>query len=186
MTSSSETRRRRRRGPLAEAHDAPLMERFRTPRARRGLIAVHVLLTLILVTVPEWLYVWSQDDQTIPRWAFAAAALILGIPWAFVTGMVNGSVSGIFDLASDQLDELERCDRDAAYRTAYRLLIPITMVTWGAVAGLSAAGHEALAFWGLSVLLFTQLGLPQYIAAWRLAARQDAGVVSDEPTGHGA
>ena len=60
------------------------------------------------------------------------------------------------------------------YRTAYRAVIPVTMVLLGVVSGLSAAGRGYWVFWLVALFLFTLLGLPQHIAAWRLAAREDA------------
>ena len=163
-----------RQGPLASAFDDPSMERYRTSQALRRISVLQVGLTLVLVTVPILLYHWHQTDPAMPRWAFAVAAVVLFIPWMFVTGMCNGSVSGIFDLRDAQLDEIERQDRDAAYRTAYRALIPVTMVLLGTVSGLSAAGRGIWVFWLVSLFLYTLLGLPQHIAAWRLAARGDA------------
>jgi hypothetical protein len=185
-TNPIPSRAQLRRGLLAEAHDSPSMEQFRTPTARRRLIALHLFLSGILITVPELLFLWSKEDPAVPGWGFAAAAVVLYLPWMFVTGMVNGSVGGIFDLKTMQLDELERRDRDAAYRTAYRVLIPLAMVLCGAVGGLTAAGRGALAFWCCAALLFVQLGLPQYIAAWRLAARQDADAAFADTDAHGA
>jgi len=171
---SRPSRAQLRHGPLASAFDDPSMERYRTSQARRRISVLQVGLTLVLVTVPILLYHWHQTDPEMPRWAFAVAAVVLFIPWMFVTGMCNGSVSGIFDLRDAQLDEIERRDRDAAYRTAYRALIPVTMVLLGTVSGLSAAGRGIWVFWLVSLFLFTLLGLPQHIAAWRLAARGDA------------
>jgi hypothetical protein len=42
------------------------------------------------------------------------------------------------------------------------------------VSGLSAAGRGYWVFWLVGLFMFTLLGLPQHIAAWRLAAREDA------------
>lgn len=163
-----------RRGPLASAFDDPSMERYRTARARRMISVLQMMLSVVLVTIPLLLYHWHHTDPAMPRWAFAVAAVVLYMPWMFVTGMCNGSVSGIFDLRDTQLDEIERQDRDAAYRTAYRALIPVTMVLLGVVSGLSAAGRGYWVFWLVGLFMFTLLGLPQHIAAWRLAAREDA------------
>lgn len=179
------SRAMRRQGPLASAIDNPSMERYRTSRARRRISVLQLLLTLVLVTVPLLLYQWHQTDPTMPRWAFAVAAVLLFMPWMFVTGMCNGSVSGIFDLGDTQLDEIERQDRDAAYRTAYRALIPVTMVLLGVVSGLAAAGQVSWVFWLVSLFLFTQFGLPQHIAAWRLAARGDADAGHVDAGSHG-
>ncbi|MFM8567362.1 MAG: hypothetical protein ACKOCV_06740 [Gemmatimonadota bacterium] len=175
-----------RQGPLATALDDPSMERYRTSRARRRLSLLQIALSVILVTVPLLLYQWHHTDPAMPLWAFAVAAVVLFLPWMFVTGMCNGSVSGIFDLRDDQLDEFERRDRDAAYRTAYRALIPVTMVLLGTVSGLAAAGRGALVFWLVSLFLFTLLGLPQHIAAWRLAARGDADAANADVGSHGS
>lgn len=181
-----------RKGFLASAFDHPSMERYRTSQARRRISALSILLSLILITVPELLFYWHLDDPTFPSWAFAVAAVALYVPWMFVTGMLNGSVSGIFDLEDAQLDEIERKDRDAAYRTAYRVMFPVTMVFFGVVAGLAAAGGATedsrwarIVFWIVAVLLLFQLLLPQYIAAWRLAARGDAEELRADMESHG-
>jgi len=150
------------------------MERYRTSRARRRLSLLQATLSVILVTVPLLLFHWHQTDATMPLWGFAVAAVVLFIPWMFVTGMCNGSISGIFDLKDSQLDEIERRDRDAAYRTAYRVLIPVTMVLLGNVIGLASAERGYWVFWLCALFLFVFLGLPQHIVAWRLAARGDA------------
>jgi glycerol uptake facilitator-like aquaporin len=155
---------------LATAIDDPVMRRYQNAGARRRLIGIHIALTLILATVPQLLYLWHRKDAAMPFWAFAVAAVLLFVPWMFVTGMVNGSVYGIFDLKDGQLDEVERQHRDAAYRTAYRVMIPVTMVGIGTVAGLVEGGRLAPAFWCGSILFALVLGLPQYIAAWRFAA----------------
>ncbi|MEK0431339.1 MAG: hypothetical protein RL139_1143 [Gemmatimonadota bacterium] len=169
--SSRPSRAELRGGRLASAIDHPSMEPFRRAGARRRLVILHLLLTALLVTVPQLLFLWHGQDGAMPLWGFAVAAVVLFLPWVFVTGMVNGSVYGIFDLSDAQLDEVERQHRDAAYRTAYRAMIPVTMVSIGAVAGLVESGRTALAFWLGSLFLFLLLGLPQYIAAWRFAAR---------------
>jgi hypothetical protein len=161
------------------------MERYRTSRARRQISVLQLMLSLVLVTVPLLLYHWHHTDPAVPGWAFAVAAVVLFIPWMFVTGMCNGSVSGIFDLRDSQLDEIERQDRDAAYRTAYRALIPVTMVLLGVVSGLSAAGRGYWVVWLVALFLLTQLGLPQHIAAWRLAARGDADAAHADKAVHG-
>jgi hypothetical protein len=140
---------------------------------------LHVPLTVVLVTVPQLLFLWHGQDAAMPRWGFAVAAVGLFLPWMFVTGMLNGSVYGIFDLRDAQLDEVERQHRDAAYRTAYRAMFPVTMVSFGAAVGLVDSGRPALAFWLGSLLLFLLLGLPQYIAAWRFAANEPADAVTE-------
>lgn len=150
------------------------MERYRTSRARRLISLLQSMLSLLLVTVPLLLHRGQDTDPAIPFWAFAVAAVLLFIPWMFVTGMCNASVSGIFELRDSQLDEIERQDRDAAYRTAYRALIPVTMVLLGVASGLSMAGRGYWVVGLVALFLFTQLGLPQHIAAWRLADREDA------------
>lgn len=182
---SQPSRSQLRQGFLASAFDDPSMERYRTSRARRRISVLQLLLSIVLVTVPLLLYRWHQTDPTMPSWAFAVAAVVLFVPWMFVTGICNGSVSGIFDLRETQLDEVERRDRDAAYRTAYRALIPVTMVLLGIVSGLFAAGRVYWTFWLVSLFLFTQLGLPQHIAAWRLAARGDADAAHAGAESHG-
>ena len=184
--SPNPSRAQLRQGPLASALDDSSMERYRTSRARRRLSLLQATLSVILVTVPLLLFHWHQTDATMPLWGFAVAAVLLFIPWMFVTGMVNGSVSGIFDLKDSQLDEIERRDRDAAYRTAYRVLIPVTMVLLGNVIGLATAGRGYWVFWLCALFLFTLLGLPQHIAAWRLAARGDADAVHADEGSHGA
>lgn len=171
---SRPSRAQLRQGPLASALDDPSMERYRTSRARRRLSLLQATLSVILVTVPLLLFHWHRTDATMPLWGFAVAAVVLFIPWMFVTGMVNGSVSGIFDLTDAQLDEIEHRDRDAAYRTAYRILIPVTMVLLGVISGLAAAGRGYWVFWLCALFLFVLLGLPPHIVAWRLAARGDA------------
>jgi hypothetical protein len=178
---SARSRAQLRRGPLASAFDDPSMERYRTSRARRRLSLLQATLSVLLVTVPVLLFHWHRTDPTMPLWGFVAAVAVLSIPWVFVTGMVNGSVSGIFDLSDTQLDEIERRDRDAAYRTAYRALVPVTMVLLGVVSGLAAAGRGYWVFWLVALFLFTLLGLPQHIAAWRLAARGDAEADAGSP-----
>jgi len=150
------------------------MERYRTSQARRRLSLLQATLSVLLVTVPVLLFHWHRTDPTMPLLGFAVAAIVLFIPWMFVAGMVNGSVSGIFDLSDTQLDEIERRDRDAAYRTAYRAIIPVSMVVLGVVSGLVSAGRGYWAFWIVALFYFALLGLPQHIAAWRLAARGDA------------
>ena len=182
-TTSASTRADRRRGLLATAIDDPVMRRYQSAGARRRLIGIHIALTLILATIPQLLYLWHRQDAAMPQWAFAVAAVVLFIPWMFVTGMVNGSVYGIFDLKDVQLDEVERQHRDAAYRTAYRVMFPVTMAGIGAVVGLVESGRLALAFWCGSILFALVLGLPQYIAAWRFAAHDsvaDATAGEDE------
>ena len=169
-TVAPSSRADRRRGLLATAIDDPVMRRYQSAGARRRLIGIHIALTLILATVPQLLYLWHRQDAAMPLWALAVAAVLLFIPWMFVTGMVNGSVYGIFDLKDAQLDEVERQHRDAAYRTAYRVMFPVTMVGIGTVAGLVESGRLALAFWCGAILFALVLALPQYIAAWRLAA----------------
>ena len=171
---SQHTRAQRRQGTLATAFDHPSMERYRMSSARRRLSVLQAMLSVLLVTLPLLLFHWHRTDATMPLWGFAVAAVVLSIPWVFVTGMVNGSVSGIFDLSDAQLDEIERRDRDAAYRTAYRALIPVSMVVLGVVSGLVSAGRGYWAFWIVALFYFALLGLPQHIAAWRLAARGDA------------
>lgn len=183
---SARSRAQLRRGPLASAFDDPSMERYRTSRARRRISVLQILLSIVLATIPLLLFHWHRTDPSMPLWAFAVAAVVLFIPWMFVTGMCNGSVSGIFDLRDAQLDEIERQDRDAAYRTAYRALIPVTMVLLGVVSGLAEAGRGYWVFWLASLFLFTLLGLPQHIAAWRLAARGDADAVHADEGSHGA
>jgi hypothetical protein len=178
---SQHTRAQRRQGPLATAIDDPSMERYRTSRARRRLSLLQATLSVLLVTVPLLLFHWHRTDATMPLWGFVAAAAVLSIPWVFVTGMVNGSVSGIFDLRDAQLDEIERRDRDAAYRTAYRVLIPVTMVLLGVISGLAAAGRGYGVLWLCALFLFVLLGLPQHIVAWRLAARGDAEADAGSP-----
>ena len=182
---SRESRAQLRQDTLARALDDPSMERYRTSGARRRLSVLQVLLSIVLVTVPPLLHHWHRTDAAMPIWGFVLAAVVLFIPWMFVTGMCNGSVSGIFDLRDSQLDEIERQDRDAAYRTAYRSLIPVTMVLLGVVSGLAAAGRVYWVFWLVSLFLFTQLGLPQHIAAWRLAARGDADAGHVDAGSHG-
>lgn len=183
--SPNPSRAQLRQGPLASALDESSMERYRTSQARRRLSLLQATLSVILVTVPLLLFLWHQTDATMPLWGFAVAAVVLFIPWMFVTGMVNGSVSGIFDLKDSQLDEIERRDRDAAYRTAYRVLIPVTMVLLGNVIGLAAAGRGYWVFWLCALFLFVLLGLPQHIAAWRLAARGDADAANADAGSHG-
>jgi hypothetical protein len=168
------------------------MERYRTARARRRISVLSVLLSLTLITVPVMLISWHRNDPVVPIWAFALAAVVLYIPWMFVTGMLNGSVSGIFDLKDAQLDETERQDRDVAYRTAYRMMIPISLLTL-AVAGLASAGGEAgdtgwggLVVWIIGVYLLLQISLPRHIALWRLAARGDCEELSDKVGAHGS
>jgi len=174
LAVSSRSRAHLRQGPLATVIDDPSMERYRSSQARRRLSLLQAMLSVLLVTVPLLLFHWHRKDATMPLWGFAVAAVVLSIPWVFVTGMVNGSVSGIFDLSDAQLDEIERRDRDAAYRTAYRALIPVSMVVLGVVSGLVSAGQGYWAFWIVALFYFALLGLPQHIAAWRLAARGDA------------
>jgi len=181
-----------RGGFLASAFDDPSMERYRTARARRRISVLSVLLSLTLITVPVMLISWHRNDPVVPIWAFALAAVVLYIPWMFVTGMLNGSVSGIFDLKDAQLDETERQDRDVAYRTAYRMMIPISLLTL-AVAGLASAGGEAgdtgwggLVVWIIGVYLLLQISLPRHIALWRLAARGDCEELSDKVGAHGS
>lgn len=171
---SQHTRAQRRQGTLATAFDHPSMGRYRTSLARRRLSVLQAMLSVLLVTLPLLLFHWHRTDATMPLWGFVLALVVLSIPWVFVTGMVNGSVSGIFDLRDTQLDEIERRDRDAAYRTAYRAIIPVSMVLLGAVSGLASAGRGYWAFWIVALFYFALLGLPQHIAAWRLAARGDA------------
>lgn len=172
MTQLSRTQLRQ--GTLATAIDDPSMERYRTSSARRRLSVLQAMLSVLLVTVPLLLFHWHRTDATMPLWGFVLALVVLSIPWVFVTGMVNGSVSGIFDLRDTQLDEIERRDRDAAYRTAYRAIIPVSMVVLGVVSGLASAGRGYWAFWIVALFYSALLGLPQHIAAWRLAARGDA------------
>lgn len=179
-SDSQSTRAQRRSGVLAMAIDDPVMERFRGAGARRRLVALHVLLTIVLITVPQLLLLWHLDEATMPRWVFAVAAVVLFIPWMFVTGMVNGSVYGIFDLRDAQLDEVERQHRDAAYRTAYRVMIPTLMVAGGAIVGLVGSGRTAPAFWLGAMCFFGLLGLPQYLAAWRFAAGAAAAGAADD------
>ena len=155
------------------------MARYQSAGARRRLMGLHLVLTLILATVPQLLYRWHRQDPAMPLWAFAVAAVLLFIPWMFVTGMVNGSVYGIFDLTDAQLDEVERQHRDAAYRTAYRTMYPVSIVGLGVVAGLVESGRTALAFWLGSICFALFLGLPQYIAAWRFAANEPAHGVAE-------
>ncbi len=157
------------------------MERYRTSQARRRLSLLQATLSVLLVTVPVLLFHWHGTDPTMPLWGFAVAAIVLFIPWMFVAGMVNGSVSGIFDLSDTQLDEIERRDRDAAYRTAYRALIPVSMVVLGVVSGLVSAGRGYWAFWIIALYYFALLSLPQHVAAWRLAARGDADADAGSP-----
>ena len=181
LAVSSRSRAHLRQGPLATAIDDPSMERYRTSQARRRLSLLQATLSVLLVTVPVLLFHWHRTDPTMPLWGFAVAAIVLFIPWMFVAGMVNGSVSGIFDLSDTQLDEIERRDRDAAYRTAYRVLIPVTMVLLGVISGLAAAGQGYWVFWLCALFLGVLLGLPQHIAAWRLAARGDADADAGSP-----
>ena len=184
MTQLSRTQLRQ--GTLATAFDHPQMERYRTSLARRRLSVLQAMLSVLLVTLPLLLFHWHRTDATMPLWGFVLALVVLSIPWVFVTGMVNGSVSGIFDLSDAQLDEIERRDRDAAYRTAYRALIPVSMVVLGVVSGLVSAGRGYWAFWIVALYYFALLGLPQHIAAWRLAARGDAEVDGAQDEGsHG-
>jgi len=180
--TTASTRAERRRGLLASAFDDPAMARYQNAGARRRLIGIHIALTLILATIPQLLYLWHRQDAAMPLWGFAVAAVVLFVPWMFVTGMVNGSVYGIFDLNDAQLDEVERQHRDAAYRTAYRVMVPVTMVGIGTVAGLVEGGHLAPAFWCGSIVLALVIGLPQYIAAWRFAAHDtvDSATMGDD------
>lgn len=180
-----ESRAQLRQDALARALDDPSMERYRTSRARRRLSVLQAMLSVLLVTVPLLLFRWHRTDATMPLWGFALAAVVLFIPWMFVTGMCNGSVSGIFDLRDTQLDEIERQDRDGAYRTAYRSLIPVTMVLLGILSGLAAAGRGYWVFWLASLFLFAQLGLPQHIAAWRLSARGETDAGPGDVGSHG-
>ena len=180
--TTASTRAERRRGPLAAAFDHPSMTRYQNAGARRRLIGIHIALTLILATIPQLLYLWHRQDAAMPLWGFAVAAVVLFVPWMFVTGMVNGSVYGIFDLKDAQLDEVERQHRDAAYRTAYRVMFTFTMVGIGMVAGLVESGRLAPAFWCGAILFALVLGLPQYIAAWRFAAHDtvDSATMGDD------
>lgn len=96
-----ESRAQLRQDALARALDDPSMERYRTSRARRRLSVLQAMLSVLLVTVPLLLFRWHRTDATMPLWGFALAAVVLFIPWMFVTGMCNGSVSGIFDLRDE-------------------------------------------------------------------------------------
>jgi len=175
-----------RRGFIAPAFDDPSMERYRTPAAWRWISVLSGLLSLILVTAPVLVFVWQQEDPSRPDWAFLVAAVVLLVPWVFTTGMLNGSVSGIFDLKTVQLDEIEQRDRDAAYRSAYRTLIPLNIVALGAVAGLALEGSGVWVVWSLGMALLVQLLLPQHIAAWRFAARDDSTRETPAAPQHGA
>jgi hypothetical protein len=175
------SRAQARGGFLAKAFDDPSMERYRTAQARRRISVLSILLSLILITGPVLLLVWHRSNPAVPSWAFAVALVVLYFPWMFVTGMLNGSVSGIFDLKEAQLDETERQDRDAAYRTAYRAMVGISMVTFGVAVGMAASragagdmGWSPWILWIGGVYLFTLILLPRHIAVWRLATRCDA------------
>lgn len=183
--SVNPSRAQLRQGILASALDDPSMERYRTSRARQQISILQMLLSIVLITVPEVLFLWHTEDPAMPRWAFVAAAVVLYLPWMFVTGMLNGSVSGIFDLREAQLDEIERRDRDAAYRTAYRLMFPVVIVVSGGVFGLVRSGQGPAAFWAIALLFFLFLLMPQHIAAWRLAARGDADAANADVGSHG-
>lgn len=99
----------------------------------------------------------------MPRWAVPASVLVLLVPWVFVTGMLNMSVFGIFELRSHQLDEAERQQRDDAYRSAYRAIIGVSVVAMGIL-----AADAALALPVISVYLMVIILLPVHIAAWRM------------------
>jgi hypothetical protein len=192
-STSRPSRAQTRGGFLASAFDDPSMERYRTAQARRRISVLSALLSLILITVPVLLIVWNRSDPTFPSWAFAVAGVVLYIPWMFVTGMLNGSVSGIFDLKEVQLDETERQDRDAAYRTAYRAMVPVSLITLGAVIGIvsteggtSDAAWKAWVLWIGATYLLLQILLPRYIAAWRLAARGDAEDLGADAESYGS
>jgi hypothetical protein len=170
------------------------MERYRTAQARRRISVLSILLSLILITVPVLLVVWHRSNPAVPSWAFAVALVVLYIPWMFVTGMLNGSVSGIFDLKEAQLDETERQDRDAAYRIAYRAMVPASIGTLTLVAlgiagtggGTADAGWTARILWIAAAFLMLQISLPMHIAAWRLAARGDADDLIADAESHGS
>ena len=89
---SARSRAQLRRGPLASAFDDPSMERYRTSRARRRISILQILLSIVLATIPLLLFHWHRTDPSMPLWAFTVAAVVLFIPWMFVTGMCNGSV----------------------------------------------------------------------------------------------
>jgi hypothetical protein len=163
QSAAPATRRELRQGLLARAFDDPHMQRYQHQSARRRLTILQAVLSLILLAVPQLLFHWHMADPVMPFWAFAAAAALLYIPWMFVTGMLNGSVYGIFDLRSQQLDEVELRQRDAAYRTAYLISIWASLLALGAI-----AGNPSLAIPVISVFLFLHIGLPRHIAAWRM------------------
>ena len=110
MTSTSPTTRSRRR---AQRLDDPRFERFRTPTARRLLVAAMCGL----LVVEAGLFV-ALEAAPVPA---AIGLAVVVVAFVFCLGTLKASTRGVEELPAEELDERQWQVRGEAYARSYRI-----------------------------------------------------------------
>ncbi|MEL6950045.1 MAG: hypothetical protein AAGM16_08005 [Pseudomonadota bacterium] len=141
---------------LSQLFRRPMVEKFQTPRIRRGLA---VALMLVQLSAAGCLLMIPHDII----WPMFPVFFVM----VYLQGMLNMATRGMFELWDEHLDEFLVAERDAAYRKAYYfgllwlLLVPLVdgLTDHLELRRIFTLGFIMLGFlWGLS--------LPAVIAAW--------------------
>ena len=133
--------------------NSPFADKLQT-RSRRRLIISLVFLWQPVVAAG---FLLLRHDRVVPLLAAVAVQTVL-------FALMNMSTRGMYELCDSQLDEYQRAQRNAGYRSAYYFgLIWIMLIP--AFAGLVRGESDAL----LYILVFALLGF-----FWGLAAPQAA------------
>ncbi|MGB3699041.1 MAG: hypothetical protein WBA05_16560 [Gordonia sp. (in: high G+C Gram-positive bacteria)] len=143
-----------------------LLPGMRNRRGRRTLAAT-VVISLDVVLIAAVISFWSIGWASIPL----AAGLVVSLTALMMLRIVTGSVGGA---PADALDEIQLAQRNAARAICYNLVIPMMLVVYAILIGLSmretVSGDSLVAAaWLLIALVYSASCLPDVLISWWMA-----------------
>ncbi|MET8578255.1 hypothetical protein [Streptomyces sp. NPDC005012] len=147
---------------------------YATAARRRGVVAVHVALTLALGGLLLYVYL-AEEGQW---WAVAPMAVLL-LGWCVCTGVINSATRGLLELRERALDERQLAERTRVQARAHwtmtllLLTVSVVLLVAGAVRGHAPTAYAAPV---LIAVLVTHWLMPLWVAGLMAGDEPD-----DEP-----